>query len=460
MARWRGVAAVALGVAVAALSGCGHTAGAPPLGWPQVLPSFAAIPRIALAPMWQRPLPWPASVAMAPDGSVAAGDGAAGPWAYTASGEPVPLTGGAGNAVFPLDGGMVAVGPGPADPAGSVTLYGAAGALWSAPAVGPVSVVASPDRILVLDSGSGRGTLLSVVGGAVARVPLRGLRSIGPEANGLLDAAGDLLLYNQDGVEWFPADARAPAWTVRAQSGPPVRQLALSADGQYVTAATGQGLDTLYQFSVQGQAPTLDWTEPLPTGGSNLLVVAPNDNVAVWDLGQGPTLAVYRASDGAMLWQDTLSSPPGGAAAIEAVAFGPGDGVLVAVDDCGDGSPCLLFLSAAGAALAYAPVPPGTRLALAADGLAAAGVVPGASPGASSLQWWNLAGVWQGLDGAAAGMQTPTQGTATVLAPPSGAHASASAPAPEAPLPSGSAAATGGSGPAGAGISSRRTGHA
>ena len=391
----------AVGVAALVLAACGRPLGAAPLGWPQVLPSFSGLRRVALTAAWTRPLSWPSSLSVSPDGSVVAGDGVAGPWAFEANGQSVPLGGAPGSAVFAADQGMVAVGPGPSGPAGAVGLYDASGVVWSQAAVGPVSVVSSTDRILVLDAGTGSGALLALQPGGVSRVPLPALRVLGPSAGALLDNSGDLLLYDQQGVEWFSPQGGQPLWTVRARTGVPVRQLALSPDGLHVTAATGQGDDTLYQFALQGASPSLVWTEPLAPGGSNLLSVAPNGNIAVWDVGGGATVAVYRASNGAMLWQDTLPSPPGAPVALLDVAFGPQNGVVAAVDNCQGGAPCLLFLSPSGAPLGYAPLPAGTRVALATGGAVAVGGVPATGPvrgpQRAGLSFWNLGPLWQSL---------------------------------------------------------------
>ena len=391
------LAVFATGVAALVLVACGRPLGAAPLGWPQVLPSFSDLRRVALTAAWSRPLSWPSSLSVSPDGSVVAGDGGAGPWAFEADGQSVPLGGGPGSAVFAADQGMVAVGPGPAGPAATVDLYNASGVVWSQAAVGPVSVVSSTSRVLVLDAGAGSGTLLALQSGGVSRVRLPALRALGPSAGALLDNAGDLLLYDQQGVQWFSAQGGQPLWTVRAQTGVPVRQLALSPDGLHVTAATGQGDDTLYQFALQGASPSLVWTEPLAPGGGNLLSVAANGNIAVWDVGGGATVAVYRGSNGAMLWQDTLPAPGGATAALLDVAFGPQNAVVAAVDNCQGGTPCLLFLGPTGAPLGYAPLPAGTRVALSADGAVAAGGVPGTGSLGPALSFWNLGPVWQTL---------------------------------------------------------------
>jgi hypothetical protein len=385
-----------------AAAGCGGPQGAPPVGWPVTLPSFADWTAAAPVPAWTAPLAGPTTVSLAPDGSGVAGyDGAA--WAFTAAGAPVPLAGARGSDVAALPRALFAVGPGVGDPAGAFTLFTASGrVLWSEPAVGPMVYAGSADgaRVLALDEGSASGVLLAVDPAGATRLPAPSLAADAAGALVQFDAQDAALVAGNEQVQLLGPAGGSPWWDVTVLGAVPSRELALSPSGADVTVATGPGDDTLYQFSLRSGAPSLAWTEPLEPGGQNQLTVAGNGRIAVWGVGNPGTLAVYRAGDGAMLWQDTLVGA--GAAAspsITAVAFGPGDGVVLAAEGCIGVDPCLAFLSPGGARLAYVPLAAGTGVALSADGTVA--VEWNCGPGAAGCEvgWWPLAPVWQDLLG-------------------------------------------------------------
>lgn len=395
-----GAATVLLG-----LVACGRPGGSPPVGWPRVLPPFAQWTVVDLAPAWSQPLPGPSSLAVAADGSVVVGATPAGPWAVDASGRPRDLGQARGSAVFPLPAGFVGVGPGVSDAPGTFSLLSSDGTVvWTQRAVGPMVVAGSADgsRVLVVDEGDGAGTLLGVSRSGASPLPAPGLAALGPGVVAQFDLQDDALVSDLQRVQLLGPSGGAARWSVSTGPAAPSRQLALSPSGAAVAAATGQGDDTLYQFRVQGNAPELMWTQTLPPGGANLLAVAPDGRLAVWDVGGGPTVAVYRPSDGAMLWQDTFASSGGAVPTLEAVAFGPNDGVVAVLDACSGGAPCLAFLGADGAPLGYVELPAGDRLVLAADGLVAAGEAPASGVSAARVLWWDLGGIWHALLGSAA----------------------------------------------------------
>lgn len=397
--RWPLIVAVA---ALCATSACGHLAGAPPIDWPRTLAPFSADQRLSAAPSFTTEITWPSSLTVASDASLAAGDGPHGPWAVTAAGGTVPLPAAAGSAVFALPDGLVAAGPGFADPPGAVSIFNESGAvLWSTPAAGPVSVTASAHatRILVLDQGTGSGTLLGRIADGLTALSVPALRALPLGAEGQLDAAGDLLLIDQQQVVWISSPGDTILWAVRANGSavPLSRQVAVAPDGRYVTAATGQGDNTLYQFALSGSAPSLMWTEPLPAGGNDLLQVAPDGDIALWDVGNAATVAVYRGTDGAMLWQDTILGRAQAVPTVQGVAFGPSGSLVLSVNGCVGASPCLLFLGPTGRSLGYVLLPPGSRAILASDGDAAVAASP-AGPGVdAAFSWWNLSSLWQAI---------------------------------------------------------------
>jgi hypothetical protein len=377
-------------------AGCGRPA-APPVGWPVVVPALHAVRQLALPPAWTARLAAPpVAVEVAPDGSVAAGEGAAGPWAVGADGVAVRLAASQG-VPYPLAGGLVAV----ASADGLLTVYGPdGGLLWSRRGMGPWVVTSAPrgGRVLAVDEGDGSATLLAEGTGGLRQ--LARVSGLGEDVQGLLDARGDALLVSSAMAVWLDGAQGAPAWTLRG--APPVasEQLALSASGRWVAVATGPGDDTLYAFDVSGPAPRLAWYVPLPpSGGAWGVAVLPSDDAVVW-AAEDPTLAAYRGADGALLWQDTLPPPAsGGGRAILAVAPGPDGGVAALVAPGPTSALCVLLLDAAGAPVGLLPLPGAGPAALAANGSAVAAVVTqGDGP---ALAWWSLAGAWRALAGPA-----------------------------------------------------------
>jgi len=393
------LAACALVAALAA--GCGSPPAAPAAP-PRTLPPPADLIALPAPPAWTTALAQPLTVSVAADGSVVAGSSPADgrgdvAWAFAASGVPVPLQTAAGGAVFALPGGLVVVGPGVADPPGPAELVDIQGLpLWTGAAVGPISAVGAMGglRLAIVDSGTASVTeLTSPAGGPAVAVAGQGLSGLAAGAAVQFDDQGDALV-----VDAVQASLDAPSgtqqWSVALTSSTLPRSLALDRDGAGVTVATTGTDNTLYQFAaLPGGRPSVSWSEPLASGGPNLLVPGPRGRVAVLGVGGGATFAVYREQDGALLWQDTV--PPAGSGpspTVTGLAFLPQGGAAVALSGCGaGGAPCILEVDAHGAPLGRIPLPTGAQVTLAADAAAAAVLVPPAqSAGPSTLEWINL----------------------------------------------------------------------
>lgn len=396
--QWVG-AGIALWLGVA---GCGRVPAA--MSGPVRFVEPAALPQMNLAPTWQRSLPGAATLSVAQDGSGVAGTGAGGPWAYQATGRRVSLPTGEGSAVWALSGAHFVLGPGLADPPGTVQLLNRHGvALWSMPAIGPVEAVGNRNgsRVLVLDAGSGSAVESVVRGpGAPGAVPL------GTGLSGEVDSAGAALVVSaRHATLYSPSGARR--WTISLTAHTPPRSFVVDRGGSGVTVATVGADHALYQFSVAGRSPGVEWERALPPGGSDGLVAGPGGRVAVWGLGGPATLAVFREASGQREWQDTFL--PEGAAGpslwISSVAFWDGGGLAVAINRClpaatspavPGGSPrgCVLLLDAHGGVQGMAGLPGGAATALAADGSALVAEWASAGTGAPfRLAWYSLAAI-------------------------------------------------------------------
>jgi len=390
-------------------AGCGQASGAPATP-ARTLADPTALPTLAVAPSWTVALAGPLSATLAGDGSIVGGSSPSGPWAYTAAGTAVPLVGVTGGAVWPLPSGLLAVGPGVADPAGPAVLLDADGQqLWSAAAVGPVVAVAAPDggRVALLDAGAGTATeLLPGAAGAI-----QGL-SLGAGLSAQLDRAGDALVLEAGRAALY-SPAGVQRWSQPLQPNAPPRSFVLDQNGAGVTVATTGTDHSLYQFDVAGSSPGVAWSAALPPGGSNLLAAGPKDRVIVWGLGGTATLAVFAEQDGIRLWQDTIPAPTTGSAdqgtpSIRAAAFTADGGLAVAVDDClGSAAPCVLLLGPAGRALAVVPLPLASSVTLAANGEAAVTVLPAA--GGEQVAWYALPSHLPPAAGSSAGVSASGQ---------------------------------------------------
>ena len=390
--QWVG-AGIALWLGVAA---CGRVPSA--AGGPVRFVQPAALGRMDLAATWERSLPGAATLSVAPDGSGVAGTGAGGPWAYRATGRRVSLPTGAGSAVWALSGAHFVLGPGLADPPGTVQLLNRHGAsLWSTAAVGPVEAVGnrSGSRVLVLDAGSG-----SVVEWLVRGPGAPGAFPLGTGLSGQVDSTGAaLVVAPRHATLYSPTGARQ--WTVSLTARTPPRNFVVDRGGSGVTVATAGADHALYQFSVAGRSPGVVWEHALPPGGNDGLVAGPGGRVAVWGVGGSATLDVFQEAGGQREWQDNFL--PEGAAGpsprISGVAFRAGGGLAVTLNTClppatSRGAPggCVLLLGEGGGVRGIARLPGGARTALAADGSALGAEWASAGSGAPfRLAWYSLA---------------------------------------------------------------------
>ncbi len=353
---------------------------------------------------WSQRIPLSSGLSIAPDGSVVAGaslppsGGVATPWAFTAAQAAVPLDGLTDGAVFALAGGMVAVGPSVADAPGPVTIVTPSGNDWtsSRQMVGPVFATSNVrgTRVAVLDNGSSTVRLLQVAADGSIQ-PLPSPQGLGPGASIQFDDAGDALVAETHHASLFSAGGMT-LWSVPVGASAFPQSSVLDRDGRGVTVATSGSDNTLYQFTAPGNHPNVAWSEPLASGGTNHLVSAPDGRVAIGAAGGLPTVAVYREQDGALLWQDSVSTPQGASSPPEIVGltFGKADGVVLSLTGCDSaGDPCLVLLAGSdGSALGTVILPPAAQVALAADGEAAAYVVTQGS--VATLTWLNLSGLW------------------------------------------------------------------
>jgi hypothetical protein len=403
--------AASLGIGLFAVVACG-SAPAAPVGRPRVLPAADAAVWRALQPeTWSVTLPIPTSVSVAGDGSGVAGAGQAadggGPavWAFTASGKSQALPGAQGGAVYALPRGAVLVGPGVADPPGTVTLFTGQGAVWSAGAIGPVAAAAdlAGTHVAILDSGSATLSELRLTSdGGAQTLAVSGLRPLGPSASVQFDDLGEALVADA-GQATLLGPSGAALWSVSLQNGGLPHSFVLDRDGGGVTAASSGADNTLYQVTaVAGGRLDVAWSAPLASGGPNQVVAGPGGRVAVRGVGGTATVAVYRTQDGALLWQDTLDAPAGGGVlpSVDAVAFGPGGGLVMVVSGCdAGGGACLLLVDGQGQPLGKVALPSGGRVTLAASGRAAVDVVPSADGSRATLTWLDLSSLWAAASG-------------------------------------------------------------
>lgn len=405
-------AAVALCCGAAA---CGQAPAAPQAS-PLTLPPLASWPQASATVAWTAPVAAPQDITVAPDASAVAGisfpaGGGQSPWAFAADGALVPMGAASGGSVYALSGGLIVVGPGVADPPGTASIFSAVGAvLWQGPAVGPIAAAsdASGSRFAIVDSGTGQATEWAAVpGGGIHVVPSPGLAHVGPSASLQFDDAGDALVVDAEHAALY-GPAGQTRWSVPLSSAAPPRSLVVDRGGAGVTAATAATAsdgDTLYQFVVGGDGrPSVVWSQPLAPGGANRLVAGPESRVAVIGVGGTATLAVYRDSDGSLLWEDTVPAPPGsdgGSPVVASMAFTAGGDVVAAVDGCdATGAPCLLLLDGNGRAVCDVQLPAGSSVTLAGNGLAAVVVLPPARAGApAAVEWLDLGGLWPGASG-------------------------------------------------------------
>ena len=338
--------------------------------------------------------------------SVAVDGGTATPWAFTAQGAGIPLDGLADGAVFALSGQSVVVGPGVSDQTGPVTLITPAGRIWSNSAVGPVFATSnfSGSRLAILDRGSAALRVLRVASdGSVTLVPLGSHRTLGSGAFAQFDDAGDVLVADAQQATLLGPYGTAQ-WSVPLRANALPRSFVLDRDGAGVTAATSGNDNTLYQFAAPGGRPSVAWSQALAAGSDNRLVAGPDGRVAIGSVGEAAALAVYRSSDGGLQWQDTLpNTADGQPPSIGALAFGPRESVVALVNACdSSGDSCLLLLGADGSPLGTVNLGTGATVALAANGDAAAVVVPAADGASASLTWLDLSGLWGQLGEASA----------------------------------------------------------
>ena len=405
--------AAALGAALV-LAACGAVPAAP-LAPPLVLPPPGALPALGARIAWTAPIAAPEDLSVAPDGSVVAGlsyspTGGQSLWAFDAAGGLVPLGTAPGSAVFALSGGIIVIGPGVSDPPGPVSIFSSVGArLWQGSAVGPITATGDPSgsRIAVVDNGSGAGREWAVLaGGGLEPLQGGGMPGVAPSTSVQFDAAGSALVVGGRTAELLsPSGLRR--WTARLSAAGPSGPVVLDRDGAGVTAAVSSAGAELYQFTVTaGGQPDVLWSQPLPSGAAPGLVAAPGGRVAAVGAGGAASLALYRERDGSRIWEDTVSAAAGAAGppAIGGVAFTAGGGAVLSVSACdAAGAPCLLLLAPSGAPLGQVPLPAGTEVTLAADGLGAAAAVPPArSAGPDTLEWLDLEALWARLAPAAA----------------------------------------------------------
>lgn len=388
------LAHVSLSVLVAitiVCAGCGRPAPqpSPPA---TVLPDPASLPQLSVTPRWSIVVAQPVSVSVAADAGSVAGSSAGGPWAYDAAGDPLTLPGAVGGAVWALPDERTLVGPGAADPPGPVAVFSGGSRVWSGSAVGPVVAAADggAGRAVVVDAGADSATeLIFGSGGAVREIPL------GAATSAQLDDAGDALVADSARATLFGPDGR-PSWTEPLRASTPPRTYALDPQTGDVAVATSGSDHSLYGFSPPasgGTAPRLVWSQPLPAGGTERLVAGSAGQVAVWNVGSGrATLAAFDVSDGAPLWQDTLSQGDTGGPVITGAAFRAGGGMVLALDDClGPGIPCAEYLDHAGLPVGVLPLSQGGQVVLAGDGRAAVVASPDGAA-AERVAWWPLPG--------------------------------------------------------------------
>lgn len=389
---------LALACVTLVAAGCGSTPAAP-TRVPTTLPDLSTLPALQPAE-WSARIAPPSTFSISPDGSAVAGafvpvgGGTAIPWAFTRSSATIPLDGLGDGAVFALSGQTVVVGPGVADQPGPVTLITPYGRPWTSSAVGPIFATSNRvgSRVAILDNGNASVRLVQVnADGSAQALPLNGLKALGSGASAQFDDSGDVLVADTQQAALFGPTGVAN-WVVPVHANALPQSFVLDRDGGGVTAATGGNDSTLYQFSAPGGRLGVAWSEPLPAGGDNHLVAGPEGRVAIASAG---TLAVYRVQDGALQWQDSLGGPlTGPLPSINALAFGPHDGVVAAVTGCdSSGDACLLVLAPDGSPLGVIALGAGAKVALAANGEAA--VVVAAAGNTSQLTWMDLSGLWQ-----------------------------------------------------------------
>lgn len=388
---------MALVAAAALLTAC-STAGRAGTTGAHTLPDPDGLAVAPLTASWSARVGTIQGLAVASDGSVVAGassDGAGGvlPWAYTAAGRTIPLSGALGSEVFALPAGRVAVGPGVAD-AGSPTMLFArtGGLLWSTPTVGPVTVTANPSgsRLVVLDAGAGSGVEAVVGSRRVQAVAAPVLAATGADVRTSLDAAGQVLVVNSRGATMIASDG-ATLWHLGLDLASVRYSVRLDPSGSTLIAATAGEAPALYGFSTKDGRVRAQWSEALPPGGRNQVVAVADGRVLLAGVGNAATIAVYRTSDGAGLWQDVLPTVAGVTApTITGAAMAAGGQVVVAARSClADGQSCLLFLKPDGRPAAMVPLATASQIALAADGTAAA-VASAEGHGVERLAWFDL----------------------------------------------------------------------